>query len=126
MMTLKEIEEYMKRFATEDEKKRFRVVWAEMNRLRKRVADLEKIHDKHMAPQMFKEKPSSNEILIQAQIEKRRKELEQPKQFFPLKERLKLMIQNGKKGSDEWNKTLKWNRLTEDKVELMLKEGEAK
>lgn len=48
-----------------------------------------------------------------------------PKVFSPLRERLYKMACEGQKGSDLWNLTLKWNRLTEAKALSLVEEYKA-
>jgi len=108
----KEAWDWLKRFGTKDQKDLFRPVYSYIQQLEKRIAELELMHDKHMAPQMFAKPLTDKELLVQLQIEKTRKMLDSPIQRWPLKERLQNMIDENKVDSDEWNKTLKWNRLT--------------
>jgi len=108
--------EWLKRFGTQADKERFRPVYTEMEKLKKRVAELEKIHDQYMAPQMFAKPPTDKEILINIQKEKIRKEIETPWQSTPLKDRLKEMVKQNQVGSKLWNQTLQWNKLTEEKA----------
>jgi len=122
---IKECWEWLKRFGTQADRERFRPVYHELERLKKRVAELEKIHDRHMAPQMFKPVPTDKELLIQMQIEKRREELRQPLQFSPLKERLALMIKENKVGSPEWEKALKWSKGARSLAEELLNAKES-
>lgn len=112
--------QWLKTFGTQQQKELFRPVYAHIQQLEKRVAQLEKIHDAHMAPQMFTPQ-SSETIKREMQIEKLRKEINTPKQYFPLKTRLQNMIRDNKVGSDEWLKTLKWNNLTEEKARNLVK-----
>lgn len=120
---IKECWEWLRKYGTQADKERFRPVYQEMERLKKRVLELEKIHDKHMAPQMFKPIPTDKELLIQQQIEKRRLEARQEITFHPLKERLKKMIEENRTDSKEWQSALKWNRLThEQAIELANKQ----
>jgi hypothetical protein len=119
---VKEAWDWLKRFGTQQQKELFRPVYHELERLKKRVAELEKIHDQYMAPQMFKPTPTDKEILIQMQIEKRRLEAREPIQFSPLKERLALMIKENKVGSKEWEKALKWSKGARELAEELLNE----
>jgi hypothetical protein len=121
MNTPKEVFEWVKRFGTEDDKKRYRILWAEMQKMDKRIKELEKIHDKHMAPQMF-DKKSDKETLIQLQIEKTRKELERAKltKKWTQKERLASILINSGKDSKEWAQALKWGRLTDTQAMLLI------
>lgn len=113
MANTKEAWDWLKRFGTQQQKELFRPVYMYIQTLEKRIAELEKIHDAHMAPQMFAKPLSDKELLIQIQIEKTRKLVNQPVKKYPLKERLQMMVSNNMVGTPEWIKTLKWNRLTE-------------
>jgi len=120
---VKECWDWLKRFGTADLKTRFRPVYFYIQALEKRIAELEKIHDQHMAPQMFKKPLSDKELLVQIQIEKTRKMMSEPVRSTPLKERLQNMIRENKVGTPEWEKTLKWNRLTEEKARELANEN---
>lgn len=114
MHTSKEVFEWVKRFGTEEDKKRYRILWAEMQRMDKRIKELEAIHDRHMAPQMF-DKVDAKESLVRLQIEKTRKELEKGKhvQKWSRKERLTGILERSGKGSKEWEQALRWGKLTD-------------
>ena len=114
MNTSKDVFEWVKRFGTEDDKKKYRILWNEMQKMSKRIKELEAIHDRHMAPQMF-DKHSDKEAQVRLQIEKNRKAIENSKltQKWTQAERLTSILENSGKESREWAQALKWGRLTD-------------
>jgi hypothetical protein len=71
---------------------------------KKKIEQLESELNKINNPQLF-----MKEERIQAVAAKLTEELSAPKEYFPLAKRLSMMEQ----GSEEWVKTLKWNKLSE-------------
>jgi hypothetical protein len=117
MSKIKEAWDWLKLYGTQQQKELFRPVYQYIQTLEKRVAVLEKMHDRHMAPQMF-DKKTDGQLRIEMQIENTRKTIEASGEWkaTPLKQRLKMMIEEGLVGSKEWELTLKYNRLTEEKA----------
>lgn len=80
--------------------------------LNKRVDELERELKKIRNPELW-----AKEDRIQEQYKKDQETIHAPKEYFPLAKRLKMM----EPGSEEWVKTLRWNKLSEDQALELVK-----
>lgn len=116
-----EVWDWLKKFGTEDDRKRFRPVYTYIQYLETRLKKLEAIVDEQMSPQMFPKKTK-----LDTEIEKKRLIEESIKRSMsrkdegfvgePLKARLRRMLVNNQMETPEWAATLRWNNLTEDEA----------
>jgi hypothetical protein len=118
MSDLKPVWQWLARFGTEDDKKRFRPVYQYIQKLEAKIKKLEAIVDEQMAPQFFEKKTKlqtelEKEALIKRSIENSMKLKNESFNGESLKERLRQMILDNKTESSEWSRTLKWNKLSQ-------------
>jgi hypothetical protein len=118
MSDLKEVWVWLNKFGTEDEKKRFRPVYQHIQKLESKIKKLEAIVDEQMAPQFFERKTKlqtelEKESLIKKSIDNSMSRRTESFNGESLKERLRQMILDNKLESEEWSRTLKWNKISE-------------
>ena len=119
-----EVWQWLAKFGTEDDKKRFRPVYTYIQYLETRLKKLEGILDEQMSPQMFPKKTKlDTEIekkrLIEESIKRSMSRKDEGFNGEPLKARLRRMLVDKQTETPEWAATLRWNNLTEDEAKAL-------
>lgn len=119
--------DWLKNTAGPEEKKLFRPIYTYLVKQEKLIEVLEREREEKKAVSMFPEMPKlslSKQELIDRATKANMRKLRQPKEnYYPLATRLKMLIDQGKVGDDEWDATLRWNKLTEEQAKELAKEG---